>query len=122
MPDRHWRLQRLDVPESFAQTRGDHEINASRRAIVTSSKCEACFAFIRTRPPARPLDCSWLPLLRQIAQIIIAGDADGSWSINRLGHAGSPRARRHNLLHHGDEALLVRFAQIGHGFQMGQPC
>lgn len=64
-----------------------------------------------------------LLLLRQIAQIIVATSHHGRpgliESFRCVSRAGT---RRHDLLHHGYEALLIVLAEVGQGFQMGRSC
>src|ERR1700751_6101030 len=72
---------------------------------------------VLTRTPGR----SALPFLRQIAQIIIAVRLSVGSSIEPHRRSRRPGARRHDLLHHGNETFLVRLAQISHGLAMGRP-
>ncbi|VIO80464.1 hypothetical protein CI41S_73040 [Bradyrhizobium ivorense] len=123
MPDgslRVWRQRaRAFQPNRPAKHR-DNKMNRSQRSILTNQECEACFAIIRM--PSRR---------RGLAKVRTAAfEADCTdnsratttqiGSINCIWSTGSSRMRRHDPLHHGDEALLVRLAETGHGFQMGR--
>jgi len=122
MPDRFRRGRRLTL--RGLQANHSAKARGSRNKLFPARFCGSLKmrSMLRNRlgaaPFARSTARSRLPFLGQIAQLVIAGRAQGGGSTGLHGCAGWRRARRHNLLHHDKEAFLVCLGQIGHGLEM----
>ena len=125
MPDRYRRPPQLRKhgfrpQQHSAKRRGSRDNSSPAHVVTTFNAKHASHSPGRIRASAAP---------RPFEAAVFEADCTdynrrpirSGRSIKRSGRTGKPGARRYNLLHDGNKALLVCLAQAAHRLKMGQP-